>query len=880
MRVNFDVGDQEDLQYRLKDILSDSSNRKVHFLIGAGASVGAAPTTADLAELMRKAADLPATDVPADSTIYQQYARKLKLRRTDGMRDVFRFALFDHHPKWLDRNNIPSFDSGVWSIPPNQAAIANFYDAVPSDRRGMIITTNFDPLTEAALHERGISCNPLLGHASNPIQLSAVTNAIPVVHLHGFWSEGKTLNTDAELLAAREDIGDQLLRYIDGGDLLVLGYSGWNDLFTRHLIRAHELGRLSSDDLQIVWMHHSSASSNSSEVLKALSGSPSLVQFEHIDFPEVSSAAIRESALDGRKDGPQIGSLTTILPNNLIRDPNRDEIARFVNGAAPSISVSSSAPRLKNYYDLRSAISQSLARNSDQLVIAVGPSGEGKSVAVQQVALDLAESDEHLVVMMNLGSSGLSADEIRVLRRREERVILIVDEADLRLTSVVASLQETRTDGGPVCILGAMHSQFEHLIPKWAMYFGAVQRVGFEGLEIPSDAFVVAKFWREANSRPQSLEGKSDDEAVRVISEVTAGSGEASLFGGLLRLWNSSELKSRVSDMLARLSRKSISGISLDDMLRAIAITEEGWAGERALTSEALGTICGISSADVARLVIAPLGREASISTRGNEVFVRHPAIRVEILRQMDEKERKRIANIVGRAGGALRMMDAPSEHHHQVTGLIRRLHGGVGDALSAGILSSSDLLETRTSYFARLRDERDSNSTLKVRQTASVAEQYPDFSTSGRGFYVEWAHHEFISGDIERAMAIGVYSLGDSFGAPLTRRQTEVAVTALRSFLRRIPKDRRARELYMATIMLDEFVQGNSISSPGRGDGRAGSSPTASEVVTQFRRATSFLIPRMPVEAPPGFSQLVSTAGRLRREKANSGVGGDKSVK
>jgi hypothetical protein len=109
-------------------------------------------------------------------------------------------------------------------------------------RRGyvrVIITTNFDRLTESALREIGVeptvvaSVDALLG--AEPIEHSACY----ILKLHGDYKDARILNTDAELSTYPPEFNRQLDRILDEYGLIVCGWSGeWDHALRAAFLRA------------------------------------------------------------------------------------------------------------------------------------------------------------------------------------------------------------------------------------------------------------------------------------------------------------------------------------------------------------------------------------------------------------------------------------------------------------------------------------------------------------------------------------------------------------------------------------------------------------------------------------------------------------------
>jgi SIR2-like domain len=109
-------------------------------------------------------------------------------------------------------------------------------------RRGyirVILTTNFDRLTESALREVGVEPTVVAS-------VDALLGAVPITHsacyilkLHGDYKDARILNTDAELRSYQPEFDRQLDRVFDEYGLIICGWSGeWDHALRAAFLRA------------------------------------------------------------------------------------------------------------------------------------------------------------------------------------------------------------------------------------------------------------------------------------------------------------------------------------------------------------------------------------------------------------------------------------------------------------------------------------------------------------------------------------------------------------------------------------------------------------------------------------------------------------------
>ena len=130
-------------------------------------------------------------------------------------------------------------DVNGWFLRPGVEALGHLIKNYPAVFQRPILTSNFDPLLEIAIRRAGgnaISINlPADGNFNNLVVNEA--NMAQVVHFHGFWSEENTLHTPETLTRDRPLLAGNLQKLLQETVLVVIGYGGWNDVFTKTLLK-------------------------------------------------------------------------------------------------------------------------------------------------------------------------------------------------------------------------------------------------------------------------------------------------------------------------------------------------------------------------------------------------------------------------------------------------------------------------------------------------------------------------------------------------------------------------------------------------------------------------------------------------------------------
>ncbi|EKO3839710.1 SIR2 family protein, partial [Vibrio harveyi] len=97
-----------------------------------------------------------------------------------------------------------------------------------------IITTNFDTLLEEEFTNQGIPFNSFSVVADTQFH-DEINENINIIHLHGSWDRGDSMHTTTQLQSSRERIESSLQNLIGDQTVVIMGYSGWEDSFTRSL---------------------------------------------------------------------------------------------------------------------------------------------------------------------------------------------------------------------------------------------------------------------------------------------------------------------------------------------------------------------------------------------------------------------------------------------------------------------------------------------------------------------------------------------------------------------------------------------------------------------------------------------------------------------
>ena len=146
-------------------------------------------------------------------------------------------------------------DIGGWHLPAATRDLGILVESTPA-KFGPILTTNFDPLIKVAIHcAKGRVAQSIL-HADGSLgDFKPETGDHWLIHLHGYWTGSDTLHTPIQLTSDRPHLLASLQKLLREHVLAVVGYGGWDDVFTRALT---QLGHDAHADIDVLWAFYES----------------------------------------------------------------------------------------------------------------------------------------------------------------------------------------------------------------------------------------------------------------------------------------------------------------------------------------------------------------------------------------------------------------------------------------------------------------------------------------------------------------------------------------------------------------------------------------------------------------------------------------------
>jgi hypothetical protein len=136
-----------------------------------------------------------------------------------------------------------------WHLPPAVKALGRLLAGTPAAARPIVLTSNFDPLITVSVHRAGGRAFTTALHSDGGFAAIDGQGTL-VVHFHGDWFRSDTLHTPAQLGQDRPRLAASLAQLLGSRTLVVLGYGGWDDIFTRSLVQVIR-GELAAID--VLW---------------------------------------------------------------------------------------------------------------------------------------------------------------------------------------------------------------------------------------------------------------------------------------------------------------------------------------------------------------------------------------------------------------------------------------------------------------------------------------------------------------------------------------------------------------------------------------------------------------------------------------------------
>ncbi len=777
------VGSVADLSARLRHVLI-RGDRPVAWVLGSGVTVGTIPGVERLVGAMRAALQDQEDQVRFDAAViggtwgerYQQASQFLLLNRDqDLINRVIRLAVLSAcrsmPPKAAsaavgDESVLRDVEvRGDWDLPKGVEALGELLSLLPDDRRGPVITTNFDPALEISVRSAGGRPNLQWIDTDGRLIQADEAGVIDVIHVHGYWRRGDTLHTVHQLTRPRPLLEGSLREALRGHVVIVLGYSGWRDAFSQSLLgRAQEHQYLG---MSVAWCSYSELTSADFETgLFAELATGNAATF----YAGVDANVLLPSALGNVKQGlgarsPSRGLRgwtavdAALLASRVPAGDSREGRLRFFDGAEPDWETALDAhiPRLTLADRLTRAGEEVLLSPTELVVAALGPMGEGKSVALRQAAARLVHERTDVTLYWREAGSRLNVAEVLDLPPHGGGgyLVLVSDDGDLILDDLVALHAECRRTGRTdINVWLTAHERDWRNRGAFARTSAFARVVPTQGLQ-PSDASLLIDAWRAAGEAGLG-ELSQTDESLRVGRLVDLAidkqSGDAnSLIGAMLQVRFGARLRDRVADLLQRLDRVTVGNAdTLTSAFLAVAlmhsVADETDMRYSPLSRRLVASMVGVDELAVTYVVVEPLGKEAAVSQHGDEIWARHRSIARAALQVSRDRDSEELPGVIRRLVAAAARTAGPGDtianDLYAAAYIARSLDVPVEaiTAAEAAVVGAPERLSYRTTLVATFRKHRRNEEALGAaaeawRERSSWSATEPRF-----GFYREWA--------------------------------------------------------------------------------------------------------------------------------------------
>ena len=809
-----EYGDLTDLQARLQAI-RDSGDTKLVTVFGSGISNSVLPSTTDLTARFKlcltargqQKFDETISEITDTGLAYQNAASLVKHQQGEAVlartiREAVLTACMDVQP--ADRREVSGdieqcrklASSGRWHVPNGYIRFANFYSQLPGDVRGPIITTNFDPLIEIAFRQTQLQADsvPIPMDSAPAADTFLESSSIPVLHIHGLWTSNATLSTIPQLTGERPTLGGLLDRLMRAATVLVVGYSGWIDAFMRSLhVRVERSDLL---DSEFLWAAYSPDSRLilQNRTLAAMVALPGFNLYTGVDGHAIFDPAAYEvlpapplPSPFGYSRVPQVQKTAADYSAFRFADGHEPTWADVQSGRWPVLSASKQFQAM-----LKSKIEQ---RGGGS--VAIGPMGEGKSMALRQAA-DWASNHfpEWTVLWSEPAAPAVTNEWIDDVRDKYGQVMIFIDNADLVAPALVRSFDSWGRAGSGVVFALASHDRL------WWRYAGslanAVDSVIFSGFTM-ADAVKIGDTWN--NNKISTVKSSADIElAPDAVAEALIKSGSrmfgggtesTTLFGAILEVRYGDKLVDRVSDLISKLALIKIhrdSNVTLADVFGCICVMQCEFDphGEqnRGASRPLIASLANLPGVYADGKILHSLGREAAIAYAGDRVYSRHPSLARAAVTALKEKQLYvSTCEQIGLTGGRLRRAGGVNRElytdAYQLGSSLKTGDAAVAAARGA-VEGAGHILEPRVTFMSVLR--------LNDRQRAfdyatSLAPHLPEFRDEGSALRVYFNEFSVICRHATRpqlGLGLAALSIADGIGYGLDESRADYGLSSV----------------------------------------------------------------------------------------------------
>lgn len=823
------------------DAVTAGADRPIAFLVGSPLSWDKGGGVPGVTEMIDVAKSLVRAKLPRRLADFEQklhgwvgadaYQAAMKWLHgsltQSGVNEVIRQAVLKARNLSSAANFQGDGDPLDWYLPAGVRGLAALLTSGGDRFPGPVLTTNFDPLISLSIRDAGARrrLRVIDTDGALPTAVEADPGEIDVIHLHGYWHGANTLHTPAQLTSARPRLNASLRRLLLQRTLVVVAYSGWDDVFTQALV---DVLQDAEAKVTVLWCFHESdaaqVEARYEKLLKraqAAITSGALHLYGGVDCHNVFAEIANKLSAPSGPTGEQplacpLPGWQWITPAFLSSLPplKPTEAIRYFDGGSPSWRhvASNAIPRRSAFAKIASAWADLPDDQcSMQLIRAAG--GEGKSTLLMQAAIEAAKDGTWEVLFRPSPQLGLSPDVVINLDESKQWLI-VIDDAD----SLVDSLHE--------CLRALHHSHranVDFLLAArdtdwraargdgkpWSQICKRQPDVVLRGIDDDQEAHAIVEAWSAYGELGlRSLFKLENREAMvtalrQLVDAAQNDRKEGSLLGGLLDVrFSPQALRTHVREMMERLDRQTIRGSrqTLRDALVYVAACHG--AGIPGIDGKVLADLLDVPRAWIGSLLVGPLGDEAAGSISGGHVFTRHRKVAEAILVEAELNLCVDLAEIwselvkqTARTGNTIQVSQMHGAILHAGPRLQKLLSTDIPEQrrLEIALASSRAAIAVQPERLDHVTDlgrtfragGKFKDATDVFRNGLATAESKTDYQEAVRGYWYEWGVCEGLRDDVERDRHANAWlncvSLSDTLNpAPIAMERVRLSCAGL----------------------------------------------------------------------------------------------------
>ncbi|MGM0584750.1 MAG: SIR2 family protein [Pseudomonadota bacterium] len=711
-----------------------------------------------------------------------------------------------------------------WHISRAQRGLAHLMKLSPERFPGPIFTTNFDPLISLALTERGFRPRPtgipLDGSINAPVSIAQ--DEINVFHLHGYWRDSPTLHRPQQLIAARPHLQNSLEHRLNNTHLVVMAYSGWDDIFTTAIANC-----LSSDTFKgtVTWCFYGDTPAIIREENEALFEKfKSGIQQGRISFfcginchtffdDLIGYLGLTPNERAAVDQSPLAGWNLVTKEFLAAQTPlSGDEAVRYFDGAIPTWRHATSPliPRLSHTHSLLDRLASPAAGATRmQLIRAAG--GEGKSTALLQATVDALDGGDWTVLHRSSVDAGLNPDVVASLDL-DRNWLLVADDAEGLVDDLWTAAVKLHESGRQnVYFLLAARDTDWHSVNgdrhAWSTRLHRLEDIVLGGIEEPDAALVIDAWAEQGDAGLRGLmSSKTREERIaRLVAATKAQDvrgGDGSFFGGLLDTrFSSKALVDHLVLLMEPLRHQPVEGGSgtLYDALLYVANCHA--VGMPGLDRRVLASLCDLNVHSISSAVVSRLGRELGAAESRGHVLTRHKRVADSIVVAAGSRLGTDLVGVwralVEHTARLGRSNEVSSQNHGKIIhagaylkrqlphALDEDLRGDIGIAAAeAAVEAMPEWSSTVTDLARALRRARYPAEACQVlKERLPKLKGTVDLHQNIRGYFHEWGK---CSGNLQTRSGsalnawLSSYSLSDSLPPELTLKHASLCCAGL----------------------------------------------------------------------------------------------------